>query len=705
MHTPIPSRPLFSGAMHLDDPDHRDPHFDPLLRLLADAVPVMLAYFESAGMRCVFANQRYAQFAGLTPSSIVGRVVRDVIGDAAWQAILPYVEQALAGHTAHYIRDHVLPSGEVRTLESSLVPHLAPPAEGGAPAVVGAFVLVTDITHHRQAERAVQESDERMRKFAAATEEGIAFHTDGVIMDCNEALQRLTGYARSELVGRPIIDFVLPEFRPVVRDYVQREREDPYEVAVRHKSGHTVQFEAVGKTMPLVAGGYRVVVVRDITARKQAQERAEFLALHDALTLLPNRHQLMQQLARLLTEAQARHARAALLFLDLDHFKTVNESLGHEAGDLLLCEVARRLQQGAGAGHLAARVGGDQFVVVLPGVHGREDAAAAAEALLARVRAPCAIGGTPLSVSPSIGISLFPEDGYSADALLHRAATAMQQAKDSGRGTHMFYLPGMEGHPAALLRQEHLLREAVFQQSFVLHYQPQVQVDGGRLHGFEALVRWQHPQQGLVGPDEFIGLAESRGLITPIGRWVLREACRQIKAWHDAGLPRVPVAVNLSAIEFRQRDVVADIARVLHECDLAPQYLEVEITETALMQHVEQTRETLQGLQALGVAVAVDDFGTGYSSLAYLKRYPLNKIKVDRSFVMDTPGDSDDVAIVTAVVQLARNLQLRSVAEGVETPQQLELLRSLGCELAQGYGIARPMAAAQARQWLQALPG
>ncbi len=679
---------------------------DPLLRLLADAVPVMLAYFSASDLRCVFANQRYAQFAGLTTSSIIGRTVREVIGEAVWQTILPHVQRALAGHTAHYTRDHVMADGQVRALETSLVPHLATPAAGGAPATVGAFVLINDITHHRHAEQAVRESDERMHKFAAATEEGIAFHTDGVILDCNEALQRLTGFERAELVGRPIIDFALPEYRQKVLDYVGGGREDPYEVAVRHKNGHAVQFEVVGKTMPLVAGGYRVVVVRDITARKQAQERAEFLAWHDALTLLPNRRQLMEHLGVVLARAQADQRHVALLFIDLDHFKTVNESLGHEAGDLLLCDVARRLQADGGEDRLfAARVGSDQFVAVLPDLPNGLEAAGTAEALLARVRAPYTIGGMPLSMASSIGISVFPVDGHGADELLHRAATAMQHAKDSGRGTHMFYAPDMEGQPAALLRQEHLLRQAVLQGSFVLHYQPQVRVDNGQLHSFEALVRWQHPDRGLVGPDDFIGLAESRGLITPIGRWVLREACRQLKAWHDEGLPRVPVAVNLSAIEFRQRDVVADIARVLHECDLQPCYLEVEITESALMQQQGgQTRETLQGLQSLGVAVAVDDFGTGYSSLAYLKRYPLNKIKVDRSFVADTPDDGDDVAIVTAVVQMAHSLQLQSVAEGVETPEQLDLLRTLGCDLAQGYGIARPMDAAQAGQWLRALP-
>ncbi|WP_313074471.1 EAL domain-containing protein [Melaminivora sp.] len=676
---------------------------DSLLRLLADSVPVLLAYFEASGLRCAFANRRYAQLAGHTTTSIIGHTVRELVGEAAWALIAPHVEQVLQGQTVHYVRDHVMPGGEVRVFESSLVPHFAPEDGHDAPAMAGAFVLINDITHHRAAERAVLESEERMRKFSAATEEGIVFHTGGTILDCNEAMLRLTGYRRTELLGRPLTDFILPEYQPLVLAYTADRREDLYEVGIRHAQGHCVLLEVMGKTMPQAAGGYRVVVARDNTERRQAQARADFLTLHDALTGLPNRHHLMQHLAHTLTEAQARASRVALLFIDLDHFKTVNESLGYEAGDQLLCEVARRLQAGMKATHFAARVGADQFVLVLSDLPGPARAGRAADAILAHLHAPHTIGGVPFSLSACIGISLFPDDGHGADELLRRAAAAMHQTKEAGRGSRGFYAAGMEGQPAALLRQEHLLREAVLHQQFVLHYQPQVDVANGRLHGFEALVRWQHPENGLVGPDDFIPLAESRGLITAIGRWVLREACRQLRAWHDEGLADLHVSVNLSAIEFRQRDVVADIERVLREQALAPRFLEVEITESALMQHADQTRETLAALRQLGVAVTVDDFGTGYSSLAYLKRYPLDKIKVDRSFVMDTPQDADDVAIVTAVVQLARSLQLQSVAEGVETAEQLALLRGLGCNLAQGYGVARPMPAAQAREWARAL--
>ncbi|WP_404301478.1 putative bifunctional diguanylate cyclase/phosphodiesterase [Alicycliphilus denitrificans] len=671
---------------------------DALLRLLADAVPLMLAYYDAQHLRCTFANQRFADFVGRTVDSLPGTQASDALDAQTWRQIQPLVQRALKGEAVQHTCQRLDPE---RVLEFTLQPHHAMP--GGQPATVGLIMLINDVSHHWQAQHAARQSEERMRKFAEATEEGLVFHQDGLILDANEPMLRLTGYTLAEVVGRSIFDFIPSEYRALAEEYTRRAREYPYELTMRHKSGRLIPIEAVGKTMTQPQGEHRVVVVRDITARRQAQERARFLALHDTLTQLPNRRHLMQQLARWAASARQRHARMALLFIDLDHFKTVNESLGHEAGDQLLCEMARRLQDGVSATDFVARVGGDQFVVLLPDLPHRGAAGEVADALARRMSAAYVIGDTPLSLSLSVGISILPGDGYDPDDLLRRAAAAMRQAKESGRGTRLFYTGDMAGQPAETLQQEHLLREAMAQQALRLHYQPQVHAASGRLAGFEALVRWQHPLRGLIGPDEFIPLAESRGLITPISRWVLREACRQLKAWHDEGLPRVPVAVNLSAIEFRQRDVVREIAQVLTETGLPPEYLEIEITETTLMQQAEHTHTTLQELQALGVAVTVDDFGTGYSSLAYLKRYPLDKIKVDRSFVIDTPGDADDVAIVTAIIELARSLQLQSVAEGVETPEQLALLRRLGCELAQGYGIAPPMDAQRTRAWLQAL--
>ena len=673
---------------------------DALLRLIADSVPALMAYYDLPGLHCQFANQAYAAYNGHTASSILGLTVREAIGDKAWEAIQPHVERCIRREHVKYAREQTLPNGELRMIEVNLIPHFAP----GGGEQLGAFVLITDITERWRAERTVRQSEERMRKFTEATDEAIVFHRDGLITDGNEALTRLTGYALQEVIGLSIFNFISPEWRAVALDYTRNGREDPYEVTICHKDGHTIPVEVVGKTMPLQHADYRIVVVRDITARKQAQQREAFIALHDPLTQLPNRHFLMEQLAQVLALARRRRGGAAVLFINLDHFKTVNDSLGHHAGDQLLCGVAERLRQDVRDADVVARLGGDEFVVVLTDVRSPDDAARMADQLLASLQRVFTVNELPLTVSPSIGIALFPEHADQADALLRCADAAMHHAKESGRGNRQFYAPRMDGSAIDVLQHERLLRQAIADNAFVLHYQPQMRLADGALRGFEALVRWRHPQRGLVGPDEFITFSESRGLITPIGRWVLREACRQLKAWQAQGLPQVPVAVNLSALEFRQRDVAGEIAAVLSETGLAPHCLEIELTESVLLHQTGEALERLNALKALGIGIAIDDFGTGYSSLAYLKRYPIDKLKIDRSFVADTPGSADDVAIVTAIIQLARTLQIRTVAEGVETPAQMELLARLGCDLVQGHAVSRPLDADGILRWVRALP-
>ena len=669
---------------------------DSLLRLIADSVPALMAYFDLPGLRCQFANQGYAAYNGHSTESILGLTVQEAIGDKAWQAIQPYVERCSHGERVKYTREQTLPNGEVRMIEVNLIPHC-----GNAGLQLGSFVLITDITERWRAEREVRQSEERMRKFTEATDEAIVFHRDGIITDGNEALYRLTGFALHEVLGLSIFNFISPEWRATALEYTRSGREDPYEVTIRHKDGHPIPVEVVGKTMPLHHADYRIVVVRDITARKQAQEREAFIALHDPLTQLPNRHFLMEQLSQVLSLARRRHGRVAVLFMNLDHFKTVNDSLGHHAGDQLLCNVAERLRQGVRDADVVARIGGDEFVVVLTDVQTPDDAAMVADKLLESMHGVFTVDQLPLTISPSIGISLYPDHGGSADMLLRCADAAMQHAKDSGRGNRQFYATSMEASALDVLHQERLLRDAIARNDFVLHYQPQICLADGSLQGLEALVRWRHPERGLVGPDEFITFSESRGLITPIGRWVMREACRQLKAWQDQGLAKVPVAVNLSALEFRQRDVAAEIAAVLQETGLAPQYLEIELTESVLMHQTGQTLNTLHAVKALGVGISIDDFGTGYSSLAYLKRYPIDKLKIDRSFVTDTPGSADDVAIVTAIIQMARSLQLKTVAEGVETQGQIALLKELGCDVIQGFVVSVPMDETIAREWLE----
>ena len=669
---------------------------DALLRLIADSVPALMAYYDLPGLRCRFANQGYAAYNGHTTESIIGLTVQEVISDKAWAAIQPHVERSIRREHVKYTHEQTFPNGEVRMIEVNLIPHFDAHSQQ-----LGSFVLITDITERWRAERTVRQSEERMRKFTEATDEAIVFHRDGIITDGNEALTRLTGYALPEVVGLSIFNFISPEWHAVALDYTRAGREDPYEITIRHKHGHAIPVEVVGKTMPLHHADYRIVVVRDITARKQAQEREAFIALHDTLTQLPNRHFLMEQLSQVLSLARRRHGRVAVLFMNLDHFKTVNDSLGHHAGDQLLRNVAERLRNGVSDADVVARLGGDEFVVVLTDIQTPDDAAMVADKLLDSMHGVFTVDHLPLTISPSIGISLFPDHGASADVLLRCADAAMQHAKESGRGNRQFYAASMDASALNVLHQERLLRDAIAHNGFVLHYQPQICLADGTLQGLEALVRWRHPERGLVGPGEFITFSESRGLITPIGRWVMREACRQLKAWHDEGLPPVPVAVNLSALEFRQRDVAAEIAAVLLETGLAPQYLEIELTESVLMHQTGQVLDTLNAIKALGVGISIDDFGTGYSSLAYLKRYPIDKLKIDRSFVADTPENTDDVAIVTAIIQMGRSLQLQTVAEGVETQAQIDLLSGLGCDLIQGFVVSAPLDAEATERWLR----
>lgn len=668
---------------------------DALLRLIADSVPALLAYFDLPGLRCKFANQGYAAYNGHSVASIMGLTVQEAIGTKAWLAIQPYIERSTRGEHVKYMREQTIPSGESRMIEVNLIPHFSPQKQQ-----LGSFVLITDITDRWQAESTVRQSEERMRKFTEITDEAILFHRDGLITDGNDALTRLTGYTLPEVMGLSIFNFISPEWRSVAYEYTRSGREDPYEVTIRHKDGHTIPVEVVGKTMPQLHADYRVVVVRDITARKEAQERETFLALHDTLTQLPNRRFLMEQLGKVLSMARRRKFMVAVLFINLDHFKTVNDSLGHHAGDQLLCDVAERLRQSVRDTDLVARLSGDEFVAVLTDIHTPDDAAMVADKLIETMRSAFTVGQLPLTISPSIGISLFPGDDTTVQGLLRCADTAMYHAKDSGRGNRQFYQPGMDVHATDVLQQERQLREAIASNAFVLHYQPQICLADGSLKGFEALVRWRHPERGLLGPDEFITFSESRGLITPIGRWVMHEACRQLKAWQNEGLAMVPVAVNLSALEFRQRDVAGELAAVLHATGLEPRFLEIELTESVLMHHTGQVLETLNAIKALGVGVTIDDFGTGYSSLAYLKRYPIDKLKIDRSFVMDTPQSADDVAIVTAIIQMGHSLQLKTVAEGVETAEQKELLHRLGCDLVQGFLVSAPMDAQATQRWL-----
>ena len=435
-------------------------------------------------------------------------------------------------------------------------------------------------------------------------------------------------------------------------------------------------------------------VVEDRTRGLEAANRQlRHLATHDALTGLPNRILLEDRLSQAIAHAARDGHSFAVAVFDLDRFKVVNDSFGHGTGDVLLKEVAARLQGVARSIDTVVRLGGDEFVMIIDSLVQAGDAHAVARRALAALHQPLRIGDKDIHSSASIGIALYPQDGTSVEALMAHADAAMYCVKQQGRNDVQFFTPGMDAATQDRGKLESDLHHALARQQFVLHYQPKVEAQSGQLRGAEALIRWQHPERGLVPPATFIPLAEECGLIEAIGNWVIREACRQARAWQDQGLTPTRVAVNLSAFQFRNGTLLATIRDALAEHRLDPAYLEVEITESALMSDPEESVSILRKLSEMGVLVSVDDFGTGYSSMSYLQRFPIDKLKIDRTFINDVTSSNDDASIVSAIVSLGHTLKLKVIAEGVETPEQLEFLQMLGCDQYQGYHYSKPMPA------------
>jgi diguanylate cyclase (GGDEF)-like protein/PAS domain S-box-containing protein len=521
---------------------------------------------------------------------------------------------------------------------------------------------------------------------------------DSRIISVNQVFEEMTGYTPDEVIGKnPSLlssGRHTPEFYAEMWQAVNSKGKWQGEVWNRRKSGDVFPVwltisayrDANGKVLNYVG------VSSDISERVAAQERIRQLAYFDSLTNLPNRRLLQDRAEQALASAERERKQVALLFVDLDHFKTINDSLGHSAGDQLLSEVARRLQSCVRRMDTVARLGGDEFVVLLTDVT-IEGATEVARKLIYRVARPYEIESHELSVTPSLGISVFPQDGRDFESLLKHADTAMYRAKESGRNGYQFFASEMNVAAIERLTLENSLRQGIERGEFVLHYQPQIDLASGRIVGAEALVRWRHPQLGLVPPGKFIPVAEVSGLIVLIGEWVLAEACRQNRAWQQAGLPSISVAVNISAVQFRSGRIEDNVAAVLADTGLAPELLELELTEGIVMAGADATVETLQRISNLGVKLAIDDFGTGYSSLSYLKRFPIDRLKIDQSFVRDIVTDTDDWAISSAIISMGHSLRLKVIAEGVEHVEQLDMLRRQGCDEVQGYYFSVPLPA------------
>ena len=563
------------------------------------------------------------------------------------------------------------------------------------------FVAIKqDITARRQAEEALQQAEEKYRAIFEDAVVGIFQTTaDGRPLSINRALARMHGYDSPEQLlaevsnvhGQLLVDpFRMQELqRRLESDGIVRGAE----VQIYHKNG-TKKWVLVNLRGVRDAQGKIVIhegTIEDITERKTAEERVEFLAYYDALTELPNRTLLQDRIAQALAAARRGRNRVALLCLDLDRFKNINDSLGHSTGDLLLREVAQRLKRWAREEDTVARVSGDEFLVVLSGIKDAADAGVAAERILNGMMAEFVVDGRSFRTSCSVGISVFPEHGTDKESLIKNAETAMYCAKEGGRNTFRFFSADMNVEVVERLTLENSLRVALEREQLFLLYQPQMEITTGRTVGVEALLRWQHPALGLVPPDKFIRVAENTGLIIPIGEWVLRTACDMARNWQEQGLQQLPVAVNVSAVQFRQDGFGKLVREILEEARLAPGCLELELTESLLMSNADVTLRVLKELKAMGLKLAVDDFGTGYSSLSYLKQFPVSKLKIDRSFIRDVAVNPDDAAIAAAIISMAKSLSLKVIAEGVENEDQMSFLRSHRCDEIQGYYFSKPL--------------
>ena len=535
---------------------------------------------------------------------------------------------------------------------------------------------------------------------------------EGKVTYLNVVAEKITGWTREEATGKDIDEvFVIidgstrePCANPL-RSAIKKNRTvglTPNCILIRRDGA---EFAIEDSAAPIhdqhgLATG-AVIVFHDVSVARAMGAEMSHLAQHDILTNLPNRTLLQDRLTQAIATACRNDFQIAVLFLDLDGFKHINDSLGHATGDRLLQLVAKRLLAAVRTSDTVCRLGGDEFVILLSEVAHAGDAGVKARKILSALGAPFEIEQNTLRITASIGVTTYPEDGQTAELLMRNADLAMYQAKEKGRSNYQFFEKGMNVRAVERQSIEGDLRFALERDEFVMHYQPKIDLKTGEITGVEALVRWRHPKRGLVGPLQFISVAEDCGLMLPIGKWVLRESCRQAKAWQDAGLPAIEIAVNVSSVEFRNDEFLAGISTILKETGLEPRYLELELTESVLMQHAEFSVPLLQKLKAMGVRLAVDDFGTGYSSLSYLRQFPIDTLKVDQSFIHEINAETDEATIISAVINMGCRLKHRVIAEGVETAEQLAFLQAHGCDEGQGYYFSRPMPAAETAKLLE----
>ncbi|MBT0961463.1 two-component system response regulator [Denitromonas iodatirespirans] len=650
-------------------------------------------------MPVVYLNPAVEAITGYRADEILGRNLRLLQGDDRDQPGIAKIRAALAhGRSCHAVLRNYRKNGGLFWNRMSIRP--VKDAQGAVSHFVG---IIEDITTQRQA-------DERLRQAAAvfdsSTEGMMITDLSARLIEVNRAFTEITGYRRDEAIGQPTSLLRSgkhpPQFYQAMWHSLHESGQWRGEVWNRRKNGEiypewlTLSTVRASDGTPVFYAG----VFSDITSVKQSAQQLEHLAHHDPLTDLPNRMLLNARLNHAIEHATRSGTALAVLFVDLDRFKNINDVYGHPFGDQLLRQVAERLRACVRLDDTVARLGGDEFVVLLEDVKEPYGAVLVAEKIQLSLNQPFAIEMREQFVTASIGISLFPRDGQEAADLIRNADAAMYQVKEAGRFGFAFYTPELTQKATERVRLENDLHKALDLDQFVLHYQPQVTLADGAMAGVEALVRWAHPERGLLYPSAFIGIAEECGLMPRIGRWVLEQACRQARQWLDAGLPFGHISVNLAASQLRRGDLVSLIRDTLASTGLPAVRLELEITEGFVMQQATDAIARLEALRELGVAIAIDDFGTGYSSLSYLKRLPVTRLKIDRSFVRDIPDDPDDAAITRAIIALAHSLSLEVIAEGVESAAQAAFLLAEGCRHGQGYHFSRAISADALARWV-----
>ena len=546
--------------------------------------------------------------------------------------------------------------------------------------------------------REAMESSNRLGKILdQSANEIFVFAADTLkFIQVNKGACHNLGYSEDELRSMTPIDikpeYTEDQFRQLVRPLLSGKKNSLlFQTLHKRKDGSTYPVEVRLQLTRVGDDSMFVSIIMDITDRRAAEEQINFLAFHDELTHLPNRNLFLDRLQQAIFEADRTEHLVAVLFLDLDRFKTINDSLGHTVGDQVLIQAAKRLNSVLRAGDTISRLGGDEFSIVLSDIHNVMDCTLIAEKLVDCMSKPLVIGDRELVVTVSIGITIYPFDNAEIQGLLKNADMAMYHAKEAGRNNFQFYSSSMADKASERMGLEMSLRRALNEGELVLHYQPILDMTSGEIVGVESLVRWMHPQRGLMGPDKFISIAEETGLIVPLGQWVLRTTCEHARVLDDMGLVIPKFAVNLSPRQFRDPNLIQGIRDIFKESGFNPKRLDLEITENLLMGDTDTVREQLYELTKLGIELSIDDFGTGYSSLSYLRQLPISNLKIDRSFVKDLPDNADDSAIVSSTISMAHYLGMKTVAEGIETREQLRFLKHAGCDIAQGYLISRPL--------------